>query len=116
MPGMMDTALNLGLNGTSVEGLARRTGDERFARDSYRRFIQMFGDIVFKIDLDKFEAELDDLKKERGVEEDTFLGAEDLEGLIDTYKEIVDEEANRPFPEEPKEQLELAIRAVFDSW
>jgi pyruvate,orthophosphate dikinase len=74
MPGMMDTALNLGLNGTSVEGLARRTGDERCARDSYRRFIQMFGDIVFKIDLDKFDAELDDLKKERGVEEDTGLG------------------------------------------
>ena len=74
MPGMMDTVLNLGLNGTSVEGLARRTGDERCARDSYRRFIQMFGDIVFKIDLDKFEAELDDLKKERGAEEDTGLG------------------------------------------
>jgi pyruvate, orthophosphate dikinase len=85
MPGMMDTVLNLGLNGTSVEGLARRTGDERCARDSYRRFIQMFGDIVFKIDLDKFEAELDDLKKERGVEEDTGLGAEDLKGLIDNY-------------------------------
>jgi pyruvate, orthophosphate dikinase len=85
MPGIMDTVLNLGLNGTSVEGLARRTGDERCARDSYRRFIQMFGDIVFKIDLDKFEAELDDLKKERGVEEDTGLGAEDLKGLIDNY-------------------------------
>jgi pyruvate, orthophosphate dikinase len=85
MPVMMDTVLNLGLNGTSVEGLARRTGDERCARDSYRRFIQMFGDIVFKIDLDKSEAELDDLKKERGVEEDTGLGAEDLKGLIDTY-------------------------------
>jgi pyruvate, orthophosphate dikinase len=85
MPGMMDTVLNLGLNGTSVEGLARRTGDERCARDSYRRFIQMFSDVVFKIDLDKFEAELDDLKKERGVEEDTGLGAEGLKGLIDTY-------------------------------
>ncbi len=116
MPGMMDTVLNLGLNGTAVERLARRTGDERCARDSYRRFIQMFGDIVLKIDPDKFEAALDDLKNERGVEEDTCLGAEDLEGLIDTYKEIVGEEANRPFPEEPKEQLELAIRAVFDSW
>jgi pyruvate, orthophosphate dikinase len=85
MPDMMETVLNLGLNGTSVEGLARRTGDERCARDSYRRFIQMFGDIVFKIDPDKFEAELDDLKKERGVEEDTGLGAEDLKGLIDNY-------------------------------
>jgi pyruvate, orthophosphate dikinase len=92
MPDMMETVLNLGLNGTSVEGLARRTGDERCARDSYRRFIQMFGDILFKmdldkfeVDLDKFEAELDDLKKERGVEEHTGLGAEHLKGLIDTY-------------------------------
>jgi hypothetical protein len=101
MPGMMDTVLNLGLNGTAVERLARRTGDERCARDSYRRFSQMFGDIVLKIDPDKFEAALDDLKKVRGVEEDTCLGAEDLESLIDTYKEIVGEEANRPFQAHP---------------
>ena len=116
MPGMMDTVLNLGLNDTAVEGLAHRTDDERFARDSYRRFIQMFGDIVLGIDQEKFEDALDDLKRERGVEEDPDLSAGDLEGLIDTYKRIVEEEAERPFPEEPKEQLELAIRAVFDSW
>jgi pyruvate,orthophosphate dikinase len=116
MPGMMDTVLNLGLNDTAVEGLAHRTDDERFARDSYRRFIQMFGDIVLGIDQEKFEDALDDLKRERGVEEDPDLSAGDLEGLIDTYKRIVEEVAERPFPEEPKEQLELAIRAVFDSW
>jgi pyruvate,orthophosphate dikinase len=116
MPGMMDTVLNLGLNDTAVEGLAHRTGDGRFALDSYRRFIQMFGDIVLGINEEKFEGALNDLKEERGVEEDPDLGAGDLEGLIDTYKQIVEEEAERPFPEEPKEQLELAIRAVFDSW
>ena len=116
MPGMMDTVLNLGLNDEAVEGLARRTGDERFARDSYRRFIQMFGDVVLGIDPDKFEQALDDLKKERGVEEDPELSAEDLEGLIETFKGIVEEEAGRSFPQEPEEQLELSIRAVFDSW
>ena len=116
MPGMMDTVLNLGLNDTAVEGLAHRTGDERFARDSYRRFIQMFGDIVLEIEGEKFEKALDDLKRERGVEEDTDLSAEDLGKLIDTYKEIVEKEADRPFPEEVAEQLELAIQAVFESW
>src|SRR5215210_4283444 len=116
MPGMMDTVLNLGLNDTSVGGLAHRTGDGRFALDSYRRFIQMFGNIVLGINEEKFEGALNDLKEERGVEEDPDLGVGDLEGLIDTYKQIVEEEAERPFPEEPKEQLELAIRAVFDSW
>jgi pyruvate,orthophosphate dikinase len=116
MPGMMDTVLNLGLNDTAVEGLAHRTGDQRFARDSYRRFIQMFGDIVLGIDQEKFEDALDDLKEERGVEKDPDLGAGDLDGLIDTYKRILEEEAERPFPEKPGEQLELAILAVFDSW
>jgi pyruvate, orthophosphate dikinase len=116
MPGMMDTVLNLGLNDTAVDGLLRRTGDERFARDSYRRFIQMFGDIVLGVDHEKFEEALDKLKKVCGVEEDTELDADDLDGLVDTYKSIVEEEAGRPFPEEPNEQLEFAIRAVFDSW
>ena len=116
MPGMMDTVLNLGLNDTAVEGLAHRTGDERFALDSYRRFIQMFGDIVLGIDHDEFESALNDLKKERGAEEDPDLDAEDLKGLIGTYKRIVEEETGEAFPEEPKEQLELAIQAVFDSW
>jgi pyruvate,orthophosphate dikinase len=116
MPGMMDTVLNLGLNDTAVDGLAHRTGDERFARDSYRRFIQMFGEIVLGIDAEKFEDALEDLKNEFGVEEDTDLDAGNLDGLIDTYKRIVEDEAERPFPEDPEEQLELAIRAVFDSW
>jgi pyruvate, orthophosphate dikinase len=116
MPGMMDTVLNLGLNDTAVEGLAERTGDERFARDSYRRFIQMFGDIVLGVDHEKFEDAFDKLKVERGVDEDQDLGAGDLDGLIDTYKGIVEEVTARPFPEDPREQLELAIRAVFDSW
>jgi pyruvate, orthophosphate dikinase len=116
MPGMMDTVLNLGLNDTAVEGLAQRTGDERFARDSYRRLIQMFGDIVLKIDHEKFEEALDELKKERGVEKDPDLGVGDLDELIGTFKGIVEEEAERPFPQEPGEQLELAILAVFDSW
>ena len=120
MPGMMDTVLNLGQNDTAVEGLAQRTGDERFVRLSYWRFIQMFGDIVLGIDGEKFDEAFDELKEERGVEEDPDLGADDLDGLIDTYKRIdkriVDEEAGRPFPEEPREHLELAIRAVFDFW
>ncbi len=116
MPGMMDTVLNLGLNDTAVEGLAQRTGDERFALDSYRRFIQMFGDIVLGIDHDAFEEALDELKRERGVEEDPDLEAGDLDGLVETYKRIVAEKAGRSFPEEPREQLELAILAVFDSW
>jgi pyruvate, orthophosphate dikinase len=116
MPGMMDTVLNLGLNDTAVGGLARRTDDERFAYGSYRRFIQMFGDVVLKVENERFEAALQDLKEERGVEEDPDLSAEDLQELIETYKKIVEEEADRPFPGEAEEQLELAIRAVFDSW
>ena len=116
MPGMMDTVLNLGLNDAAVAGLARRTGDERFAYDSYRRFIQMFGDIVFKIPHERFEEALEILKEERGVEEDPQLEAADLKELVNVYKEIVEAEADRPFPEDPAEQLELAIRAVFDSW
>jgi pyruvate, orthophosphate dikinase len=116
MPGMMDTVLNLGLNDAAVAGLARRTGDERFAYDSYRRFIQMFGDIVLKIPHERFEEALEILKEERGVEEDPQLEAADLKELVDVYKEIVEAEADRPFPTDPAEQLELAIRAVFDSW
>src|SRR5215213_1642262 len=116
MPGMMDTVLNLGLNDATVEGLARRTGDERFARDSHRRFIQMFGDSVLRVDAERLEEALGNLKRERGVEEDPELSADDLDELVSTFKGIVEEEAERPFPEDPEEQLELAIRAVFDSW
>jgi pyruvate, orthophosphate dikinase len=116
MPGMMDTVLNLGLNDAAVVGLARCTGDERFAHDSYRRFIQMFGDIVLKIPRERFEEALETLKEERGVGEDPQLEAADLKELVKVYKRIVEAEADRPFPEDPEEQLELAIRAVFDSW
>ena len=116
MPGMMDTVLNLGLNDAAVVGLARCTGDERFAHDSYRRFIQMFGDIVLKIPRERFEEALEILKEERGVEEDPQLEAADLKELVKVYKRIVEAEADRPFPEDPEEQLELAIRAVFESW
>ncbi len=116
MPGMMDTVLNLGLNDEAVEGFAASTGDERFAYDSYRRFMQMFGDVVLKVDHHRFEDALGSLKEERGVEDDTQLTAEDLKALIHTYKQIVQDEAGGSFPEDPREQLDLAIRAVFDSW
>jgi pyruvate,orthophosphate dikinase len=116
MPGMMDTVLNLGLNDTAVAGLARRTEDERFAHDSYRRFIQMFGDIVLKFPHEKFEEALEAVKGRRGVEEDPELDAGDLKELVQTYKGIVEAGTGRRFPEDPEEQLELAIRAVFDSW
>ncbi|HZY66228.1 MAG TPA: pyruvate, phosphate dikinase, partial [Rubrobacteraceae bacterium] len=116
MPGMMDTVLNLGLNDAAVEGFAETTVDERFAYDSYRRFIQMFGDVVLKVDHEKFEDALETLKEERGAADDTELTADDLKGLIESYKQIVEHEAGEPFPQEPREQLERAIRAVFDSW
>jgi pyruvate,orthophosphate dikinase len=116
MPGMMDTILDLGLNDTAVEGLARRTGDERFSYDSYRRFIQMFGDIVLGIEHAEFEKALDGLKRERGVEKDVELSAEDLKRLVWIYEEIVERQAGTSFPQDPRKQLELSIRAVFESW
>ena len=116
MPGMMDTVLNLGLNDQSVEGLAKQTGDERFAYDAYRRFIQMFADIVMNIDRDLFEEELTKQKKDSGVKQDVDLTAEDWKALVEKYKAIVKEQAGRDFPTDPREQLELAIKAVFESW
>jgi pyruvate,orthophosphate dikinase len=116
MPGMMDTVLNLGLNDSAVEGFAESTGDERFAYDSYRRFIQMFGDVVLKVEHEKFEEALESLKEERGAADDTQLTADDLKGLIDSYKKIVEDETGGSFPQDPRGQLDLAIRAVFDSW
>ncbi len=116
MPGMMDTVLNLGLNDSAVEGFADSTGDERFAYDSYRRFIQMFGDVVLKVEHEKFEDALESLKEERGAEDDTQLTADDLKGLIERYKRIVEDETGGSFPQDPREQLDLAIQAVFDSW
>ncbi|HEX9315634.1 MAG TPA: pyruvate, phosphate dikinase [Actinomycetota bacterium] len=116
MPGMMDTVLNLGLNDTTVAGLAEHYGDERFAADAYRRFVQMFGKIVMGVAGERFEHEIDRVKKTRGVTSDTELGAEDLMGLMARFKEIATPEAGVAFPDDPMTQLEMAIRAVFESW
>jgi pyruvate,orthophosphate dikinase len=116
MPGMMDTVLNLGLNDSTVLGLAESTGDERFARDSHRRFVQAFGEIVLKAPGHLFEDAIEEMKVTRGVEADTELTAEDLEELTGRFKEIVAGEAGVEVPEDPYGQLELAIGAVFDSW
>jgi pyruvate,orthophosphate dikinase len=116
MPGMMDTVLNLGLNDRSVEGLAARTGNPRFAYDSYRRFIQMFGDVVSEVDKEHFERALSAMKRARGVAQDVDLSAEDLRELVETFKGIYREHKGEPFPQEPRAQLDAAVRAVFDSW
>jgi pyruvate,orthophosphate dikinase len=116
MPGMMDTVLNLGLNDTSVQGLAKQTGNERFAFDSYRRFVQMFGKIVLDIPGDAFEHAIEALRQERGVATDPELSAEDLRGLVETFKGIVREQAGIEFPQEPTAQLAFAVEAVFKSW
>src|SRR5205807_5488421 len=113
MPGMMDTILNLGLNDAAVEGLARGTGNERFARDSYRRLIQMYGEVVDGIDGHRFEQALTDLKKSKGASQDVDLSAHDLAELIDTYRGVYREETGRDFPQDPREQLARAVRAVF---
>jgi pyruvate, orthophosphate dikinase len=116
MPGMMETVLNVGLNDESVRGLAEQSRDERFAMDSYRRLLQMFGSTVLGIDGEVFSRALDKLKKERGTESDTDLGVDDLRGLVGTFQDAIRDHAGRGFPQEPREQLELAMRAVFDSW
>ena len=116
MPGMMDTILNLGLNDVAVLGLAKKTNNERFAYDSYRRFIQMFGDVVMEIKKSKFDEVFDGQKKKAGVEFDVELTTEDLKEIIKGYKEVVKKELGREFPQEPKEQLLEAIQAVFRSW
>jgi pyruvate,orthophosphate dikinase len=116
MPGMMDTVLNLGLNDVTVAGLAKRSGDERFAYDSYRRFIQMFGDVVLGVDHHMFEDLLEDLKEDRGANLDTDLSADDWKELVRQYQEMVEKELGEPFPQDPTEQLWGAISAVFGSW
>ncbi|GIG39908.1 pyruvate, phosphate dikinase [Cellulomonas phragmiteti] len=116
MPGMMETVLNVGLNDASVQGLAELSGDERFAWDSYRRLVQMFGRTVLGIDPDLFADALDKAKAARGVTADVDLDAGDLRALVDTYKQIVRDESGREFPQHPREQLDLAIVAVLDSW
>lgn len=116
MPGMMDTVLNLGLNDETVQGLIAKTRNERFAYDSYRRFVQMFGDVVMGVEHDLFEEALEALKNKNGVTKDTELSAEALKGLVEEYKQIVSKEAGQEFPDKPLEQLKLAIEAVFKSW
>lgn len=116
MPGMMDTVLNLGLNDDTVQGLIAKSNNPRFAFDSYRRFIQMYGDVVMGVDHAKFEAALSALKEAKGVTDDTELTAEDLQELVSQYKEIVKSDAGKLFPEDPLEQLRGAINAVFLSW
>jgi len=116
MPGMMDTVLNLGLNDIAVEGLADLTDNERFAYDSYRRFIQMFSDVVLKIHKYKFDAVLENIKERGGYSNDTELTVDDLKKIIKEYKAIVKEETGEDFSQEPKEQLLKAVEAVFDSW
>jgi pyruvate,orthophosphate dikinase len=116
MPGMMDTVLNLGLNDRTVEGLAKVSGAPRFAYDSYRRLLQMYGDVVMGVHSEHFEDAIDALKAARGVKLDTELGVEDLKGLIATFKGIIEKHAGRPFPTDPYEQLWGGILAVFESW
>ncbi|WP_341360178.1 pyruvate, phosphate dikinase [Georgenia sp. M64] len=116
MPGMMETVLNIGLNDASVKGLAEFSGDERFAWDSYRRLIQMFGKTVLGIDGEHFAHALDEKKRTAGAATDIDLTAEDLKELVAEFKAIVQEDAGREFPQHPREQLDMAIEAVFDSW
>jgi len=116
MPGMMDTVLNLGLNDTTVAALAERSGDRRFALDSYRRFITMYSDVVLGIDHHHFEEILDDIKDRNGYTLDTDLSADDLEDVVDRFKNRVAEEGGKPFPQDPHAQLWGAIGAVFGSW
>jgi pyruvate,orthophosphate dikinase len=116
MPGMMDTILNLGLNDDAVEGLGARTGNERFALDSYRRLIQMYGEVVDGIDADRFERALADLKQSRGAKQDVDLSPADLKELVATFKELYKQETGSLFPQDAREQLGRAVRAVFDSW
>src|SRR5262245_38670347 len=116
MPGMMDTILNLGLNDTTVEGLAANTGNPRFAYDSYRRFIQMYGNVVLEIEKDTFEHALTAQKERAGVRSDPELAPEHLKALVADYRAIVRRETGQDFPSEPLEQLRGAVEAVFRSW
>ncbi|WP_294212354.1 pyruvate, phosphate dikinase [uncultured Sphingomonas sp.] len=116
MPGMMDTVLNLGLNDTTVEGLATKSGDERFAWDSYRRFIQMYADVVLELDHGAFEEALEIAKEDNGFTLDTELTASDLKALVSEYKNLVEKEWGKPFPQDVHDQLWGAVGAVFGSW
>src|SRR5690554_1294021 len=116
MPGMMDTILNLGMNENVIQALITKTKNPRFVYDSYRRFIDMFGNVVMGIDHDPFEQALEDQKGESGVKEDVDLSADDLKNLANRYKEIYKSETHEDFPDDPNIQLTMAINAVFNSW
>jgi pyruvate,orthophosphate dikinase len=116
MPGMMETVLNVGLNDHSVVGLAEESGDERFAWDSYRRLIQMFGKTVLGVEGDAFASALDAAKERKGAKSDVELEAEDLKELVEQFKRIVRDHTGREFPQDPRHQLDLATLSVFDSW
>ncbi|MDQ1685359.1 MAG: pyruvate, orthophosphate dikinase [Frankiaceae bacterium] len=116
MPGMMDTVLNIGLNDESVAGLAKQAGNDRFAWDSYRRLIQMFGKTVLGVDGEHFDDVFDEAKKNKGTTDDLDLDDNDLREIVERYKQVVRDHAGREFPTDPREQLDLAVKAVFDSW
>ena len=116
MPGMMDTILNLGLNDVVVEGFAKKTNNPRFAYDSYRRFIQMFSDVVMEVPKAKFDEIFEDIKEKKGVHFDSELDAEDLKEVVTKFKALYKEEKGTEFPQDPKEQLIEAVTAVFRSW
>ena len=116
MPGMMDTVLNIGLNDESAVGISKMSGNERFVYDSYRRFVQMFGNVVLGIEHSDFEQILEEKKRLRGVTMDTELDSDDLKDLVSRYKELVETETGKAFPDDPKEQLRMTIDAVFESW
>ncbi|HUA27844.1 MAG TPA: pyruvate, phosphate dikinase, partial [Streptosporangiaceae bacterium] len=116
MPGMMETVLNIGLSDASVHGLAKQSGSERFAWDSYRRLIQMFGKTVLGIDGENFEHVIEQAKQAKGTKNDLDLDAGDLRGVVDSFKQIVRDEVGRDFPQDPREQMDLAVKAVFSSW
>ena len=116
MPGMMDTILNLGLNDTTVDALTKKTGNPRFAWDSYRRFIQLFGKVVFGVNDKKFDHILEEAKKKQGVTVDSDLNEQSLRNIVSQYKQVCQDHTGKPFPAHPDEQLQLAVKAVFNSW
>ena len=116
MPGMMETVLNIGLSDASVHGLAKQAGNERFAWDSYRRLIQMFGKTVLGIEGHEFEHAIDEAKRAKGTKNDLDLDADDMKALVDTFKQVVKNETGSDFPQDPREQMDMAVNAVFDSW
>ena len=116
MPGMMDTILNLGLNDEVVEGLAKKTGNPRFAYDSYRRFVQMFSDVVMEMNKSEFEKIIDEMKEAKGVTQDVELDADDMKALVAKFKSLYKEKMGADFPTDPKTQLIEAVKAVFRSW